>query len=145
MLECNRFTHKLLSKYLRLSDFELILREANHNVTAPYGRITLHVFWELNYDFLPNYCYNAATNRYVKTNYKMGDPVPRDKAPSMGHHFVWGSKVCGVVSTLYRLVFTICYVHCHFNAVSWSMVNFTVHLIYRFISISLVFLWNCTN
>ena len=27
------------------------------------GRITLHVFWELNYDFLPNYCFNAATNR----------------------------------------------------------------------------------
>ncbi len=23
-----------------------------------------HVFWELNYDFLPHYCYNAATNRY---------------------------------------------------------------------------------
>jgi len=42
-----------------------MLREANHNVTAPYGRITLHVFWELNYDFLPNYCYNAATNRYL--------------------------------------------------------------------------------
>ena len=93
LLECNRFTHKLLSKYLRLSDFDAILREANHNVTAPYGRITLHVFWELNYDFLPNYCYNAATNRYVKTNYKMGDPVPRDKPPSMAHHFVWGHKV----------------------------------------------------
>ena len=40
-----------------------MFREANHNVSAPYGRITLHVFWELNYDFLPNYCFNAATNR----------------------------------------------------------------------------------
>jgi hypothetical protein len=27
------------------------------------GRITLQLFWELNYDFLPNYCFNAATNR----------------------------------------------------------------------------------
>ena len=44
-------------------DFEDMYREANHNVLAPYGRVTLHVFWELNYDFLPHYCYNAATNR----------------------------------------------------------------------------------
>jgi hypothetical protein len=28
-----------------------MFREANHNVLAPYGRVTLHVFWELNYDF----------------------------------------------------------------------------------------------
>ena len=45
-------------------DYEDMFREANHNVLAPYGRVTLHVFWELNYDFLPHYCYNAATNRY---------------------------------------------------------------------------------
>ena len=63
LLECNRLTHTLLSKYLSLNDYDAMFREANHNVSAPYGRITLHIFWELNYDFLPNYCYNAATNR----------------------------------------------------------------------------------
>jgi len=65
LLSINRLTHKLLKKFLSgLDDFEWMLREANHNVLAPYGRITLHVFCELNYDFLPNYCYNAATSRY---------------------------------------------------------------------------------
>ena len=49
-------THKLLSKYLTLDSFDAMFREANHNVSAPYGRITLH-------DFLPNYCYNGSTNR----------------------------------------------------------------------------------
>ena len=63
LIECNKLTHKLLGEYLTLNDFDAMLREANHNVSAPYGRITLHVFWELNYDFLPFYCYNAATNR----------------------------------------------------------------------------------
>ena len=63
LVEVNRLTHKLLSKYMSLNDFDAMFREANHNVSAPYGRITLRVFWELNYDFLPNYCYNAATNR----------------------------------------------------------------------------------
>lgn len=56
-------THKLLSRYMTLDSFDAMFREANHNVSAPYGRITLHVFWELNYDFLPNYCYNGSTNR----------------------------------------------------------------------------------
>lgn len=64
LLQVNRLCHKLLSKHLALDDYDAMFREANHNVLAPYGRITLHVFWELNYDFLPNYCYNAATNRY---------------------------------------------------------------------------------
>jgi len=63
LLEANRICHKLLSKYLALDNFDGMVKEANHNVLAPYGRITLHVFVELNYDFLVNYCYNAATNR----------------------------------------------------------------------------------
>lgn len=67
-LQVNRLCHKLLSKWLALDDFDSMFREANHNVLAPYGRITLHVFWELNYDFLPNYVYNAATNRYLNTS-----------------------------------------------------------------------------
>ena len=65
LLECNRLTHKLLSTYLNLAECDDMLKVANHNVSAPYGRITLRVFWELNRDFLPNYCYNAATNRSV--------------------------------------------------------------------------------
>ena len=63
LLDINRMTHKLLSKFLTLDCMDAMFREANHNVSAPYGRITLHVFWELNYDFLPNYCYNGSTNR----------------------------------------------------------------------------------
>lgn len=40
--------------------------QANHNVSAPHGRITLHVFWELNYDFVPNFIYNGSTHRFVR-------------------------------------------------------------------------------
>ena len=64
-MEINRLTHRLLSKHMTLDSFDAMFREANHNVSAPYGRITLHVFWELNFDFLPNYCYNGSTNRCV--------------------------------------------------------------------------------
>jgi len=99
-MQVNRLCHKLLSKYLALDDFDAMFREANHNVLAPYGRITLHVFWELNYDFLPNYCYNAATNRFVKCRgISFTQPVQRDKPPQMGHQYLWGSKQLNLAYT----------------------------------------------
>lgn len=65
---------------MTLIPFGAMLKEVNHCVSAPYGRTTLHVFWELNFDFLPNYCYNSATNRYhymfknnTFTAYRVGD------------------------------------------------------------------------
>lgn len=103
LLEVNKLCHKLLSKQLALDDYDAMLREANHNVLAPYGRITLHAFWELNFDFLPNYCYNAATNRFVRgRGIVFGDPVQRDKPPVMGHQYLWGSKQLNLAySTIY--------------------------------------------
>ncbi|XP_046394058.1 cytoplasmic FMR1-interacting protein isoform X2 [Ischnura elegans] len=93
LIQVNRLCHKLLSKLLALDEFDAMFREANHNVLAPYGRITLHVFWELNYDFLPTYCYNAATNRFVKCKQIFfTQAVHRDKPPQMSHHYLWGSK-----------------------------------------------------
>jgi len=92
LLAVNRQTHKLLSKHLQLDTFESILREANHNVSAPYGRITLHVFWELNYDFLPNYCYNGSTNRFVRTEMTFVQELQREKFPNVAHHYMFGSK-----------------------------------------------------
>ncbi|XP_071452530.1 cytoplasmic FMR1-interacting protein isoform X2 [Hetaerina americana] len=93
LIQVNRLCHKLLSKLLALDEFDAMFREANHNVLAPYGRITLHVFWELNYDFLPTYCYNSATNRFVKCKQIFfTQTVHRDKPPQMSHHYLWGSK-----------------------------------------------------
>ncbi|XP_039954773.1 cytoplasmic FMR1-interacting protein [Bactrocera neohumeralis] len=94
LLEANRICHKLLSKHLALDNFDAMVKEANHNVLAPYGRITLHVFVELNYDFLVNYCYNAATNRFVrsKVNLASSQPIQREKPPQMAHFYLWGSK-----------------------------------------------------
>ncbi|KAG8586722.1 hypothetical protein GDO81_005460 [Engystomops pustulosus] len=92
LLEVNRMTHKLLSKYLTLDSFDAMFREANHNVSAPYGRITLHVFWELNYDFLPNYCYNGSTYRFVRTVLPFSQEFQRDKQPNAQPQYLFGSK-----------------------------------------------------
>ncbi|XP_074651924.1 cytoplasmic FMR1-interacting protein 2-like isoform X2 [Tubulanus polymorphus] len=104
LIECNKLVHKLLSKHLTLNEFDGMFKEANHNVSAPYGRITLHVFWELNYDFLPNYCYNMATNRFVKTQYSLNQPVQRDRPPSVLPHYLWGTKV---LTTSFNTIFSL--------------------------------------
>lgn len=94
ILQVNHLCHKLLSANLALDDFDSMLKEANHNVLAPYGRITLHVFVELNYDFLSNYCYNAATNRFVRnrTSLTFAPQIQREKPSQMLHYYLWGSK-----------------------------------------------------
>jgi len=119
LVRVNRLTHKLLSKHLALDDFDDMFREANHNVLAPYGRVTLHVFWELNYDFLPHYCYNAATNRFVKCrDIQFSQPVQREKAPQMAHHYLWGSKALNIANTTIFGQFTHFVGSQHFNCMA---------------------------
>ncbi|KPP78847.1 cytoplasmic FMR1-interacting protein 1-like [Scleropages formosus] len=105
LLEVNRMTHKLLSKYLTLDSMDAMFREANHNVSAPYGRITLHVFWELNYDFLPNYCYNGSTNRFVRTVLPFSQEFQRDKPPNAQPQYLYGSKALNLA---YSSIFGFC-------------------------------------
>ena len=62
-MEINRLTHTMLSEYVTLDAFDAMLKEANQAISSPHGRISLHIFWELHYDFLPNFCYNSTTDR----------------------------------------------------------------------------------
>lgn len=63
LLDINRLTHEMLSEHVLLDSFDSMIREANQAVSSPHGRITLHIFWELIYDFFPNFCYNSTTDR----------------------------------------------------------------------------------
>uniref|UniRef100_UPI00358DFFAE cytoplasmic FMR1-interacting protein 2-like n=1 Tax=Myxine glutinosa TaxID=7769 RepID=UPI00358DFFAE len=99
LLEVNRLTHRLLSRLLTLDPYDAMLREANHNVSAPYGRTTLHVFWELNYDFLPNFCYNGSTGRFVRTPYPFSQKLDREKPPNAQPQYLFGSKALNTAYT----------------------------------------------
>ncbi|GMT25093.1 hypothetical protein PFISCL1PPCAC_16390 [Pristionchus fissidentatus] len=93
LLEANRLAHKLLSEQLHsLSPFEDLFLEANHNVSQPHGRVTLHVFWELNYDFIPNFAYNSSTHRFIRPRHVFRHTPPREKAPPTAFSYLWGSK-----------------------------------------------------
>ena len=65
LLNINKLTHQMLSEHVCLDPWDSMFNEANQSVSSPHGRITLHIFWELHYDFLPNFCYNSRTDRYV--------------------------------------------------------------------------------
>uniref|UniRef100_A0A0N4UEL4 Cytoplasmic FMR1-interacting protein n=1 Tax=Dracunculus medinensis TaxID=318479 RepID=A0A0N4UEL4_DRAME len=93
LIEANRLCHRLLRDQLgSISEFSDLFLEANHNVSVPYGRITLHVFWELNCDLISSYCYNGSTQRFVKSKYTVRKPPQRDRPPSASMQYFWGSK-----------------------------------------------------
>ena len=54
----------MLSEYVTLDSFDDIFRQANDSVKSPCGKVTMHIYDELNNDFLPNFCYNSSTNRF---------------------------------------------------------------------------------
>ena len=63
LMEVNRLTHTMMLEFVTLDPFDAMLKEANQAISSPHGRISLHIFWELHYDFLPNFCYNSTTDR----------------------------------------------------------------------------------
>lgn len=92
-IETNRLCHTLLKDRLHsIAEFGDLLQEANHNVSAPHGRITLHVFWELNYDFVPNFQYNGSTHRFVRSKIPLKRVPAREKPPQVTPVYKWGSK-----------------------------------------------------
>ena len=54
---------QMLSEFVTMDSFDDIFRLANDSVKSPCGKITMHIYDELNNDFLPDFCYNSATNR----------------------------------------------------------------------------------
>ncbi|KAI1717201.1 cytoplasmic fragile-X interacting family domain-containing protein [Ditylenchus destructor] len=93
LLETNRLCHRLLSEHLgALGDFKDFFVEANHQVSSPYGRITLHIYSELNSDLIPNYCFNTTTRRFVRAKINYRKPPDREKAPIVAYPYEFGSK-----------------------------------------------------
>ncbi|CAD5220900.1 unnamed protein product [Bursaphelenchus okinawaensis] len=94
MIETNRLCHRLLSEHLHsLNAFEDMLTEANHQVNSTNGRTTLHIFNELTGDLIPNFTYNAFTQRFVKGRQIIFKNEPRrDRAPAVPPVFEFGSK-----------------------------------------------------
>ncbi|VDD81090.1 unnamed protein product [Mesocestoides corti] len=92
LIECNRLCHRMLSEHLDLDDFDDMLQEANNLVTSPLSKIAFHVFWEVTWDLVKNYCYNGSTNRFVQTKFALAETLEREKPQLCPPEYLWGSK-----------------------------------------------------
>ncbi|KPM03538.1 hypothetical protein QR98_0019710 [Sarcoptes scabiei] len=97
LLHVNRLTHKLLNKYIKLDSFEALYDEANQSVSVPHGRITLHIYSEMVSDFLPRYCFNSSTQRFVlmpEEAFNLVEKISRDRIPLTASmpYLSYGSK-----------------------------------------------------
>ncbi|PAA91196.1 hypothetical protein BOX15_Mlig033928g1, partial [Macrostomum lignano] len=108
LIEVSRLTHKLLQEAgLQLDDFDQLFSEANEEVTASCGKVTLHCFWELQLDFVPHYCYNSSTGRFVKSTLSMASesveraPFPKDMQDELLFGNARLNKAFGAVLGLY--------------------------------------------
>lgn len=101
LIKINKLTHKLLSKHLVLDDFEAMFKEADQNVTSSYGRVTVHILFEIISDILPNYCFNQATMRFVPTKQRIVKQPKRQDPPSYFVQDLWGSRA---IQTAYQTI-----------------------------------------
>jgi hypothetical protein len=68
LLQQNKIAHDLLCDSLDLDPYEQLLSVANENVEqGQVSKIMMHVFDELCSDILPNFIYNGATQRFVRS------------------------------------------------------------------------------
>uniref|UniRef100_A0A1I8BTR6 Cytoplasmic FMR1-interacting protein n=1 Tax=Meloidogyne hapla TaxID=6305 RepID=A0A1I8BTR6_MELHA len=89
LLEVNHLCHRLLNENLgSLANFNDLFSEANRQVSSQNGRITLHIYSELNDDLFPNFCYNTTTKRFI--NYR--NPPDRGRPPTVAAQYEFGSK-----------------------------------------------------
>ncbi|KAF7638684.1 Cytoplasmic FMR1-interacting protein [Meloidogyne graminicola] len=93
LLEVNRLCHRLLSENLgSLANFDDLFAEANRQVSSQNGRITLHIYSELNDDLFPNFCYNTTTKRFVRGKINYRNPPDRGRPPVIAAQYEFGSK-----------------------------------------------------
>ncbi|KAJ8613807.1 hypothetical protein CTAYLR_004917 [Chrysophaeum taylorii] len=87
-------TRDSLAEHLELDPFAVIVAEIDEAVgpSAFAGRAMMHVLGSLVTDVVPNYSYNAATRRFVRSP-AVFKPLDRPKAPKADHqHLGFGAR-----------------------------------------------------
>ena len=130
-----------MSKYLLLDDFDSLFKEADQNVSSSYGRIAVHILYEINSDILPNYCYNQSTMRFVPTKRSLVKPRKRDDPPSFFVPDLWGSKASQsafqAINSLYSQFIGTQHFKCMTKYLGYQGIALIMSEFFKFIEISL--------
>lgn len=107
LIENARLAHRLMSEHLDLDAFDDMLIEIDDRTSllAFEGRIIAHLVAELTGDFISNYCYNSATNRFVRTTRQVADPVQRPPLSKANPIFMYGAKNIHLINNVSNRMF----------------------------------------
>ncbi|KAJ4753442.1 Cytoplasmic FMR1-interacting protein [Rhynchospora pubera] len=107
-LEILELTHHLLSKYLELDSYYLVLHEMQENLSlvSYSSRIATQICNEMRNDFLPNFVMCNTTQRFVRSLRGTHQSSQRTNLPSGKPYFYCGSQDLNVayqsIAVLYR-------------------------------------------
>lgn len=89
-----RMTHQLLSQFLHLDTWDLIMRTGNENCSlgSYHNRILLHVLYEVATDFAPHYNFNNVSDMFYRGPCQFVAEVERDSMPKQNIAFLFGNR-----------------------------------------------------
>ncbi|KAJ3182845.1 Cytoplasmic FMR1-interacting protein 2 [Gaertneriomyces sp. JEL0708] len=98
LLRSAQMTHQLFSERVILDPFDDMLAEIDDSVSmsAANGRIVTHTARELINDFVPNFCYNNVTNRFLRGPVSYVQESTRHSFPKAPLMYLYGSKALSV-------------------------------------------------
>ncbi|KAH6563780.1 hypothetical protein BASA62_008306 [Batrachochytrium salamandrivorans] len=107
LLNSARLTHSILSKHMELESFKDLLAECDDSLSlsASNGRIVSHVIHELVKDFIPNFCYNSITQRFIRSPVFYTQPIQRSHFPKTRLMYLFGSKALSAAYTAHNVIF----------------------------------------
>eukprot|EP00127_Corallochytrium_limacisporum_P001240 Clim_evm10s47 gene=Clim_evmTU10s47 len=103
-----RIMHDELSKviYLDSSDDLRAAADGTLTVATSSGRLLLHTAWEFVSDFLPNYCYNHTTSRFIRSPVTFVEEMRREVAPQRNIAMQYGSVALNQMYQAIQLLHT---------------------------------------
>ncbi|KAL5032354.1 hypothetical protein BDV3_000939 [Batrachochytrium dendrobatidis] len=130
LIKCARLTHELISKHIELERFEDIMAECDDSLSlsASNGRIMSHVIHELVNDFIPNFCYNSVTQRFMRSPVFYTQPIQRSHFPKTRPMYLFGSKALAAAYTAQHVIFKEFFGEPHFkcllNLLTFTQIGF---------------------
>ncbi|KAI9101038.1 cytoplasmic fragile-X interacting family-domain-containing protein [Phlyctochytrium arcticum] len=98
LLRSAQLTHQLVSERVTVDRFEDMLQEVDESVSISVsnGRILSHTLNQLVNDFIPNFCFNSVTNRFLRGPISFVQEATRHNFPKAPLLYLYGSKALSV-------------------------------------------------